>query len=307
VTHQFRRDRGVIRFETRAGDEVLNAVISYAFGSPDLYTSLVGNDDSEHSYIMRLSHYQDGRESGWVRTTGHSAKIQGAGDRLGKRLDAADGLYKCLFCHSTDPASVLTASGPACGDRAIGCERCHGPGGNHFNSVAAKFSDLAIASPAVASPEERMELCGQCHGRGQQSPLPRDNPFWIRFQSTTLTWSRCYAGSAQTLDCVTCHDPHRNANQPRSHYESRCLACHAVGQAKARDSLASSTTEVGPEDPSPATRLSRSRKAAPCPVNATQGCVACHMPPYRSEPLHATFTDHYIRVRRRGERIDSGR
>ena len=34
-----------------------------------------------------------------------------------------------------------------------------------------------------------------------------------------------------------------------------------------------------------------------CPVNPADGCIGCHMPPFESKPLHATFTDHYIRVR----------
>ncbi len=33
-----------------------------------------------------------------------------------------------------------------------------------------------------------------------------------------------------------------------------------------------------------------------CPVNPSDGCIACHMPPFESKPLHATFADHYIRV-----------
>jgi hypothetical protein len=38
------------------------------------------------------------------------------------------------------------------------------------------------------------------------------------------------------------------------------------------------------------------RQGSACPINSRSQCLDCHMPPFRSEPLHATFTDHYIRV-----------
>ena len=43
------------------------------------------------------------------------------------------------------------------------------------------------------------------------STLPRTDLVWLRFQSLTLPWSRCYTESDGMLGCVTCHDPHRNA------------------------------------------------------------------------------------------------
>ena len=115
VTHVFRKEEGQIRFETRVQSEVRRAVIQYAFGSRDHYTSLVGPDDRGTPYILRLSHYQSDRESGWVRTTGHSADAGGGHDFLGKPLDILDGIHKCLFCHSTNPIAILEKSGPELG------------------------------------------------------------------------------------------------------------------------------------------------------------------------------------------------
>jgi len=284
VSHVFRRDADQIRFETHAQNEVLHAVVEYAFGSRDHYASLVGADVRGRPHILRLSHYQSGPDSGWVRTTGHSADAGMGRDLLGKPLDMIDGIQRCLFCHSTNPTAVLDRSGPESSDRGIGCERCHGPGALHQDAVAAKFRDRAIINPKHATAEGRLRLCGQCHGYHRESSLPHTDPFWIRFQGTTLPWSRCYTQSSGALDCTTCHDPHRNAESKAEDYTARCLTCHSAG----------SVSPAAMSDPTAPSHVSR--RTVACPVNPTRGCVGCHMPPFRSEPIHATFTDHYIRV-----------
>jgi tetratricopeptide (TPR) repeat protein len=278
VRHAFRKQDGRVRVETRIGDEVLHAVVDYAFGSPDRYVSLVGRDDQGRAYVLRLSHYQSGQDAGWVRTTGHTPEAESGRNLLGKPVDPLDGVERCLFCHTTNFRSVLDGTGPESKDAAIGCERCHGPGSIHEKAVAAKFPDLAIVSTSGASAEGRTRLCGQCHGLHQEVALPRTDPFFIRFQGTTLPWSRCYTESEGGLDCMTCHDPHHDSDHSPAHYDERCLGCHAASPREAR------TRAAGPA------------RGVVCPVDATGGCVRCHMPSFRSAPLHATFTDHFIRV-----------
>jgi tetratricopeptide (TPR) repeat protein len=282
VRHAFRLEDGRVRFETRAGDQVLRAVVEYAFGSPDRYASLVGRDDGGRPYVLRLSHYEAGRDAGWVRTTGHTADAEGGQDFLGKPLDPLDGVQKCLFCHTTNPRAVLDGAGPESHDRAIGCERCHGPGALHEKAVATRFTDLAIIRPSEATAEGRIRLCGQCHSLHQELALPRTDPFWIRYQSTTLPWSRCYTESAGAFDCMTCHDPHHDADRSEARHNDRCLDCHA------RDSKGAWPGTTRDKD--------RPVRGSVCPVNPRNGCVGCHMPPFRSTALHATFTDHFIRV-----------
>src|SRR5262249_49680787 len=114
-------------------------------------------------------------------------------------------------------------------------------------------------------------------------PLPRTDPFWIRFQGTTLPWSRCYTESAGSFDCMTCHDPHHDADRSEVHYNARCLDCHI--------------SESGGAQPNMARQKDRPVRRSIWRVNATNGCVGCHMPPFRSTALATTFTDHFIRVR----------
>ena len=136
-----------------------------------------------------------------------------------------DAVRRCLSCHVTNPQALLGNSGPEAADHSIGCEKCHGPGGNHLLAIAAKFPDLAIARPNLASGARVVKICAQCHSPRGKTVSP-DDPNSVRFQGTTLTWSRCYTESNDALDCVTCHDPHRNAVTSPSHYEARCLSCH---------------------------------------------------------------------------------
>ena len=277
VTHTFRLEDGKVRYETRANDRVLRAVIDYAFGSPDHYVSLVGRDDHDRSHILRLSRFDTGHDSGWVRTTGHSADAGGGSDYLGKPLDVADGVLKCLFCHTTNPRAVIEQAGPAAHDRAIGCERCHGPGELHIKAVAAKFPDLAIIRPAEATAEGRLRLCAQCHGHHQELSLPRTDSYWVRFQGTTLPWSRCYIESDGSLDCMTCHAPHHDTDRSMAHYEARCLNCHSPNPA--------AKAEATPRKPSNGDRSGLARLGLPgqldqwvhrLPYAAVQECRPAH-------------------------------
>ncbi len=286
VTHTFLHEKGGrIRSETRVKDRVYEAVVAYAFGSPDRYLSLVANDPSGQPYILRMSRFQSGSDSGWVRTTGHSPDAEGDTNYQGKPVDRAHGIHACLFCHATDPRAVLDRSGPVAEDRAIGCERCHGPGGNHLKAVAAKLDDLSIVNPAKGPTEGRIRVCGQCHSQHQPSNLPRTDPFWLRFQSTTLTWSRCYTESSGALDCGSCHNPHGDAKLTEVQQDRHCLKCHATAPATARAAGASASRTVD-----------HAVQASICKVNATSGCVKCHMPSTRSAAIRASYTDHYIRV-----------
>ncbi len=297
ISHQFRREGDSLVVETREEDRVFWAVLDYAFGSRDHFTTFVGRDHRGRSFMLRMSYYQSPRGAGWDLTTGLPLRPADRHEFIGKPMVARDGVRRCVSCHTTDVYSILHEAGPQAADHSIGCERCHGPGGNHLAAVAAGFSDPAIVSPGSASPAAVDSICEQCHGvrQFQGLDLPRTDPTWLRFQSLTLPWSRCYSESDGTLGCVTCHDPHRNAETSVARNEAKCLSCHAPGPA----------AKSGAPSPEPASRradrstsgVAAKGAGSPCPVNPVAGCIDCHMPRIWVQSTHSFKTDHFIRVR----------
>jgi tetratricopeptide (TPR) repeat protein len=286
VTHSFGRSADGIEVRTQAGDRLYQTIVDYAFGSGDRGLTLVGHDPEGRYFEYRLSHYSD--PVGWDVTSGQPPRPDYLFLYQGMRI-TLDAVRRCLVCHTTHPQAILNESGPESSDSAIGCERCHGPGSHHLKAVAARMSDLAIARPLLATGPDIVGLCSQCHS-------PRDKNFnpspgsleSVRFQGMTLTWSRCYSEGRNLLDCVTCHDPHRNAETAPAWYESRCLECHATRQSVTSRFASSATGPVRSEQV----------LGASCPIQPDRDCLGCHMPKVQIPSAHAVFTDHFIRVHR---------
>jgi nitrate reductase cytochrome c-type subunit len=286
VSHTITREDGGMVVRTRVDDRVREAVVRFMMGSGDKGVTLIGREDDGTTREIRLSHYPG---HGWDRTTGHPEAPASPDGYLGEPM-AADSQRRCLTCHTTDFRSAATGEGPAGGDRAIGCERCHGPGGNHLLAVDRGLADPLIGRPRLATAGQTIALCGQCHRPLSDAPPPDDDPNTVRFQASTLVRSACYIQSPGTFDCVTCHDPHHDATPDRAFYEQVCLACHS----RPEDSLG--PVRTGARMPVAAADLLEPSGRVPCPVEPKAGCVECHMPISRSAMLHSTFTDHYIRV-----------
>jgi tetratricopeptide (TPR) repeat protein len=292
VIHTFQRREGALHEFTGVGREVFDAVVEYAFGTSDRYLTTVSRDAKGGYHIARLSYYQTPDGKGWDRSTldpTHPTHAQPDGF-LGRSIDVRDGLAKCLYCHVTNPRTGHDAMGPEMADRAIGCERCHGPGGNHIAALALGFPDSAIVNPAGDSPETvTIKQCNDCHilAKDFRNDDP-ENPGWIRSAGVGWTHSRCNTESGGTFGCVTCHNPHQRASATSAtDYEARCIKCHAP---------ASKTGEN--EQPAPTAQTGVAPTFRACPVNPSRGCLECHMPRVRIDSIHGNLTDHYIRVHR---------
>ncbi len=229
--------------------------------------TLVGPDDRGVARMLRISSYHSPKGSGVDITSGVPPHPSDPSNYLGNALIPGDGERRCLNCHTTNFHSVEFKVGPESTDHSIGCEGCHGPGGNHVLARKLEFEDPAIVAPRTSTARTVNGVCERCHGIAHVETVTGevDDPAWLRFQSTTMYRSRCYTESGNALHCGTCHDPHKNAETSPVYYESKCLACHGPGKT-------------------------------PCPVNAASGCIECHMPRIWVQPTHAFKSDHNIRV-----------
>ncbi len=282
VTLTLHHQGSQVRAETRNGDEVLQSVVDYAFGTTDRYVTMIGRDDAGMYRALRLSYYRTSEGSGWGRTSGDAGSPDVHERIRGRTIAVIDGVVRCLVCHVTRPRDFRdpppSDAGPEAEDPAIGCERCHGPGGNHLAAIAADWSDPAIAvARAGKAPATTVNAqCAACHTVDFESAIQAapDDPRYVRSPGYTLTFSRCYTESDGRLTCLTCHDPHREAESSTALQEANCRSCHESGR----------------------TSTSRGRV---CPVNPAKGCLECHMSKIPAVDLHTKLTDHFIRVRAR--------
>ena len=280
LTHAFRHEDGSIRLETRLGDTVKRAVVEYALGSDHHGQTMIGRDEKGKARIFRLSVFN--HHALWDLTP--NVPLPRAADPdevIGQHLPN-DSLEKCMHCHLTSIRAVRDRRVPEAADHGIGCEQCHGPGGNHLAAVAARFDDLAIARPSLASAAQITRLCANCHNSDNPS-LPETDPLTVRFQTLTMPRSRCYTESSGKLSCLTCHDPHHDAETATGYYEAKCLSCHAATPIK--------TPNANPGD-----TLSDGARHTVCKVNPSKDCLKCHMPATPSAIHHTAFTDHNIRI-----------
>jgi hypothetical protein len=275
VTHRFEREDGggfVVRTSIEGGKE-FRALLQFAIGSGDRGVSFIVRDAANQPRQGRISFFH---HDTLVDLT-PMAPQQTRDDTELQGLLIHDSFADCVGCHSTR-LEVHEGGAVVLIDRGISCERCHGPGGHHVAAVAGKFPEMAIAQPRLASAAQIVRLCGQCHQPPRGAALAPNDPTIVRQQSLTMPRSRCYTESEGGLSCITCHNPHRDAETEATHYEAKCLACHGT-TLSAKDSRTQG-------------------RAAACPVNASSDCVSCHMPKVENPHEHTWFTDHHIRIHR---------
>ena len=200
----------------------------------------------------------------------------------------------CLFCYASRgqpplKGTVNRFSGAPFLQNGVGCERCHGAGGDHVNGGGP------MVNPAKLTGEHRDSVCMQCHlegeariaraGRSEEDYRPGDLlsddlAIFVREDEArerraavshveSIALSRCKRKSGDALSCITCHDPHLQpgAAEKSDYYRAKCVGCHT---------------------PKAAGHYPRQRD-----------CTSCHMPRLESADIsHTVVTDHRIvRVR----------
>ena len=135
VTHSFVQDGTKLKVHTNLDERIYELVVDYAFGTKERYVTMVGRDGDGHSRALRLSFFHEPTKTGWGQTAGDVGTAADIQNLRGQIVPARDGIIRCLQCHVTNPREFRdpdkTGPGPEAADAGIGCERCHGPGGNH--------------------------------------------------------------------------------------------------------------------------------------------------------------------------------
>ncbi|MFO0889315.1 MAG: multiheme c-type cytochrome [Isosphaeraceae bacterium] len=185
------------------------------------------------------------------------------------RIHTPEQIIKCLACHSTLTSRVkLQHLDPATMVPNVTCERCHGPGRDHIEAARqGRTDDLKMPMTLLTEPRYQVEQCGECHRLPKdigRAALYAGNAELSRFQSVGLSMSACFA-KGREMKCSTCHEVHGRTSRDTAGYEAACLECHRQGAAH-----------------------------RPCPVNAKEGCIGCHMPK-KQVPGGWLFSDHWIR------------
>jgi len=216
----------------------------------------------------------------WDMTPGQ--EVKDAGDVPFGRIQQGEKARRCVSCHSTTvPKQSLQPEPRFYG---VGCEACHGAGRAHIEAMQAKrYTEPHMENLAKLSSTQLNQRCGKCHRNVVDVDIQSgDATKTHRYQPYALVRSACRTRSGEPLSCLSCHDAHTNVSTDRKTYEQACLNCHAKAE----------TAHPVSQDPN-------SRQSRVCPVNATTGCISCHMRPRRLFPettITATLADHLISI-----------
>jgi hypothetical protein len=129
---------------------------------------------------------------------------------LGERLSPNEA-SACIGCHTTNAVAgkrlrVQTMT------MGVGCEACHGPGGEHVKAIKAGHPETAhIFNPGKLAGGELDDFCGSCHRTWWQVLILRTHSVNnVRFQPYRLENSRCWDAEDTRISCIACHDPHQH-------------------------------------------------------------------------------------------------
>ena len=227
--------------------------------------------------------------------------------------------YECIFCHNGYPkiakANEEEGSEPVYQlplPNGIDCQRCHGPGQHHIDTVAKPGVtpdeiSASIVNPKRLSPERELEVCLQCHLETSTLKLPHAE---VRRDRTPFSYI-----PGQPLDQFRLafdREPGKNTRfevpgaasgmrksqcflQTQSNdaaHQLRCTTCHDPHNIPRGDDATAHYNAVCRT--CHAADFTRTVAAGSHPTGPD--CVGCHMPKRRTDDaIHISMTDHSIR------------
>lgn len=287
------------RYQKDDSGNVLNDIeipVDWVLGSGNRTRSYLYQTDHGELFQLPIGWYSEG--GFWEMSPGFESPGH---EGLSREITR-----QCMFCHNAFPE--VETDKHAAPDifphelpEGTGCQRCHGPGGNHVKAAltGADLSSIRekIVNPAKLDPPERDSVCMQCHllpaisvvgpvkfDRGdfsfrpgelltdfmtqldiRESGVSEPERFEINHHGYRLMKSACYQQGG--LTCIDCHNPHikPSSSEFRTKVGGVCMDCH------------------GPVTHQPTTAVIEG------------DCVSCHMPARRTiDVVHVTMTDHWI-------------
>ena len=197
----------------------------FAIGSGQHLRSFLGVSEAQGGGLVELPLSFDTPSRRWVLTPGFAGLPN---PRFERRVGS-----DCLFCHNDLTPRREETVNVYDGELAVGlsCVRCHGDAEAHLTAKGA------IYNPGKDTPNRQLQVCQQCHLRGEVSVLatgrtweaygPNEpltdfmstyrtpTSFASGFASTghpsptrPLEAGPCLPGQQATVPCTTCHDPH---------------------------------------------------------------------------------------------------
>jgi hypothetical protein len=268
-----RRGKGVTYTVSDGAKSISNQIL-YCFGQGHIGQTYVFRYN-DLFYETRVSYFQ--KPNALDFTIGHRTTVPASlEDALGRAI-VGDEPQQCFGCHTTGAVSGFELKL----DRlrpGVECEACHGPGEKHLVAMKEKkLDEPQIFNPGgLGAVELTQSFCGTCHTSFEQAMLlPGQSGINnIRFQPYRMFNSRGHNTNDPRVSCLACHNPHEHLKKDAAFYDAKCLACHLT-----------TAKDVKTER----------RSAAPCPVS-TKNCAGCHMPRVELPGMHASFTDHWIRI-----------
>ncbi len=229
--------------------------------------------------------------------------------------------YECMFCHNGYPQipaehneegaePVYEQTLPT----GIDCQRCHGPGQLHIQTVGKpgvtpEEIRASIVNPGRLGPEREMEVCMQCHLETSSLLLPHSlqrvnrAPFsFIAGQALAdfrLSFDRApgkntrfeVASAAYRLRESQCF---LQTQDRAPDQRMQCTTCHDPHNIPRGEAAATHYNGVCNE--CHATQIAQAVSAGSHPSGAD--CVSCHMPKRRTDDaVHIVMTDHLIQRR----------
>ncbi len=141
----------------------------------------------------------------------------------------------CIACHSTG----YDAKTREFKEMGVGCESCHGPGEKHAKSE--KVED--IVNPANLTIERQTDVCGQCHNRGENTKVHREDAYGFLPGNTLTDFFKPYEPKFtadekyfhENGDSKAHHQQYNDYAQSK-HFKSNLLSCSTCHDTHTKES-----------------------------------------------------------------------